>query len=88
MMDLSFWVSKNANFMPGKTAIRFEGLDITYSEFDRQICLYARTLKHSFGVTPGDRVAFLGVNTPSLLCTFFACARLGAIFSPLNWRLT
>ncbi len=88
MMDLSFWVSKNADFMPGKTAIRFEGQDITYSEFDRQIHLYARTLKHSFDVAPGDRVAFLGVNTPSLLCTFFACARLGAIFSPLNWRLT
>ena len=36
----------------------------------------------------GDRVAFLGLNQPSFFVTLFATARLGAIFVPLNFRLT
>ena len=32
-------------------------------------------------------VAWLGLNSPEMLATLFACARLGAIFMPLNWRL-
>ena len=36
----------------------------------------------------GDRVAWLGYNTPDMLVMLFALARLGAILVPLNWRLT
>src|SRR5690606_1393615 len=32
-------------------------------------------------------VAYLGQNHPQLLVLLFACARLGAIAVPLNWRL-
>jgi acyl-CoA synthetase (AMP-forming)/AMP-acid ligase II len=32
-------------------------------------------------------VAWLGYNSPELLALLFACARLGAMFMPLNWRL-
>jgi acyl-CoA synthetase (AMP-forming)/AMP-acid ligase II len=39
-------------------------------------------------IRPGDRVAYLGYNSPVVLELLFACARLGAIFVPLNWRLT
>jgi acyl-CoA synthetase (AMP-forming)/AMP-acid ligase II len=35
----------------------------------------------------GDRVAFLGQNHPSQIVLLFACARLGAVQVPLNWRL-
>ena len=40
------------------------------------------------GVTQGDRVAYLGLNHPVQLIALFAAARLGAIFVPLNFRLT
>jgi fatty-acyl-CoA synthase len=40
------------------------------------------------GVCHGDRVGFLGFNQPSFLETLFAAARLGAIFAPLNFRLS
>jgi fatty-acyl-CoA synthase len=39
------------------------------------------------GVGRGDRVAFLGQNHPSQVVLLFACARLGAVQVPLNWRL-
>ncbi|MDE0058644.1 MAG: AMP-binding protein [Defluviicoccus sp.] len=87
MSDLSSWVEKNAAFTPSKTAIRFEGEDIDYARFAETIRGHARALKGVHGVRPGDRVAFLGYNSPAMLALFFACARLGAMFAPLNWRL-
>ena len=87
MNDLSFWVERNAAFTPSKTAIRFEGEDIDYARFAGTIRAHARALKTVYGVERGDRVAFLGFNSPAMLALFFACARLGATFSPLNWRL-
>jgi fatty-acyl-CoA synthase len=38
-------------------------------------------------VGPGDRVSILAANDLAHLDLFFACARIGAIFAPLNWRL-
>ena len=87
MNDLSSWVEKNAAFTPSKTAIRFEGGDIGYARFAETIRGHARALRTVHGVERGDRVAFLGFNSPAMLALFFACARIGAMFSPLNWRL-
>ena len=87
MNDLSSWVEKNAAFAPSKAAIRFDGADIGYARFAETIRGHARALKTVHGVGRGDRVAFLGFNSPSMLALFFACARIGAMFSPLNWRL-
>ena len=87
MTDLSFWVEKNAAFAPEKTAIRFEGEETGYARFAETIRGCARALKAVHGVGRGDRVAFLGFNSPAMLALFFACARIGAMFSPLNWRL-
>ncbi len=42
----------------------------------------------ALGIKAGDRVAFLGLNQPMFLFAMFASARLGAIFVPLNFRLT
>lgn len=35
----------------------------------------------------GDRIAVLAQNHPAMLELLFACARIGAILVPLNWRL-
>lgn len=40
------------------------------------------------GVQPGAIVAWLGHNSWCELATLVACARLGAVLLPLNWRLT
>ena len=40
------------------------------------------------GVGPGDRVALLSANHPSMVITYLAVARIGAVLVPLNWRLT
>ncbi|GIR72418.1 MAG: hypothetical protein CM15mP74_36690 [Halieaceae bacterium] len=39
-------------------------------------------------VGPGDRVAYLGLNSSDVVEMFFATVRIGAVYVPLNFRLT
>jgi fatty-acyl-CoA synthase len=48
----------------------------------------AGLLHHRWGVKQGDRVSILAPNSVAYLDLFFGLARLGAVFVPLNWRLT
>lgn len=85
-MDISAWTAHWSNWTPEKTALRFEGGSISYGELERRVAAVAGWLL-ARGVSRGDRVAFLGYNGPELLELLFACARLGAIFVPLNARM-
>lgn len=87
-MTLASWVEKWALVCPDKVAIQYEGETIRYGEFHQKIRDTAAMLHDSLGVRHGDRVAFLGQNHPRIFYLLFACARIGAIFVPLNWRLT
>jgi fatty-acyl-CoA synthase len=85
-MDLSRIVQRWAELRPDHIAVHFLGEDITYSALWRRV--EAATLRlASLGVQKGDRVAYLGANHPELLAILFACARLGAMLVPLNFRL-
>ncbi|MEM7346007.1 MAG: long-chain-fatty-acid--CoA ligase, partial [Chloroflexota bacterium] len=81
------WISTHAKSMPEKIALRMGATIFSYADLAIQIEQNAAVLQNELGVTYGDRVAFLGYNSPEFLITFFACAKLGAIFVPLNWRL-
>ena len=86
-MDLSDLIARNAAFTPDKPAIIFEGASLSYAAFHARIEQAARALKAEFGVGRGDRVAILSLNRPDYLVLLYACARLGAMLVPLNWRL-
>src|SRR3954451_24734449 len=85
-MDLSDLIERNAAFAPGKPAIRFAGSTWTYADLAARIAAVARALK-SIDIGRGDRVALLSLNRPDYLSLLYACARLGAMLVPLNWRL-
>jgi fatty-acyl-CoA synthase len=53
----------------------------------QRIAAAARALKSQLGVGRGDRVAILAANHPDYLVLLYACARLGALMVPINWRL-
>src|SRR3954453_17241530 len=80
-------MDRNAAFAPDKTAIAFEGERLSYAAFAARIERTAATLKQEIGVGRGDRVAILCLNRPDYLVLLYACARLGAMLVPLNWRL-
>src|SRR4030081_2492631 len=86
-MDLSDLIARNAAFTPDKPAIIFEGEILSYAVLSARIGQTARALRGEFGVSRGDRVAILSLNRPDYLVLLYACARLGAMLVPLNWRL-
>ena len=86
-MDLSSLIERNAAFTPDKPAVIFEGEILSYAGFSARIEQTACALKAEFGVSRGDRVAILSLNRPDYLVLLYACARLGAMLVPLNWRL-
>src|SRR6202047_133680 len=86
-MDLSCFIERNAAFTPGKVALHFGARSLTYAAFAERIVAAARALKSVLGVGRGDRVAILSANHPDYLVLLYACARLGALLVPLNWRL-
>ena len=87
MKTLSSWLRKRAALSPRKTAIVYDGRDMDYAAFINLSARLAGGLTDKLKVKKGDRVAFLGENCPEMLLLLFACARLGAIFLPINWRL-
>jgi len=86
-LDLSDLIDRNAAFAPDKDAIRIGGSALTYSALAQRIAAAARALKSELGIGRGDRVAILSLNHPDHLVLLYACARLGAMLVPLNWRL-
>ncbi|MFG1710277.1 long-chain fatty acid--CoA ligase [Nonomuraea sp. M3C6] len=68
---------------PERVALTYRGRDYTYRELRER----SNRLASALDVGRGDRVAFLGVNQPSMVETFFAAGLRGAAFVPLNARL-
>jgi fatty-acyl-CoA synthase len=66
---------------PGST------LAYDFAKFWRRVQRVTAHLQSTWGVQSGDRVAWLGLNHELQLVTLVACARLGAVFLPLNFRL-
>jgi fatty-acyl-CoA synthase len=85
-MSLDAWIEEHAKRTPEHIAIRFPGRDLSYSDLARVVDRLAAALAHD-GIARGGCVAWLGHNSPEMLALFFAAARLGAMFMPLNWRL-
>ncbi|RMD92089.1 MAG: long-chain fatty acid--CoA ligase [Alphaproteobacteria bacterium] len=85
-MTIDRWIEAAAQARPDKPAILFEGAALSYGDLAREIGARAEALRRA-GVSRGDRVAWYGLNEPEVFVLLFACARLGAILVPLNWRL-
>ena len=66
---------------------RGSGQRFTYAELDKLADAWRDVLVRA-GIGRGDRVATLASNRAAQPALFFACARLGAVLVPLNWRLS
>jgi|CXWL01.1.fsa_nt_gi fatty-acyl-CoA synthase len=85
-MNAADWITASARRTPGKPALRFAQGAWSYADLAARRDEIAAALAAT-GVVRGHCVAWLGLNSPDMLATLFACARLGAVFMPLNWRL-
>jgi fatty-acyl-CoA synthase len=88
------WVAHHAKVSPKRAAWADvaagdqTGLAVNWSQANNRVGRFASMLRSEFGVKRSDRVAILSRNRVEYIELQFACARLGAIFVPLNWRLT
>ncbi|MGY8523839.1 class I adenylate-forming enzyme family protein [Paracidovorax citrulli] len=72
---------------PLRPALDFQHSTVGYGKLWSRIERVTAHLAGTWGVQQGDRVATLCFNHDLQLAMLFACARLGAIFVPLNYRL-
>ena len=88
-MDHADWIAHHARSRPRHVAIREAtgGREVSYAELDRRITRLSAGLASDYQVGPGDRVMVITKNCLETFELLFACARLGAIFVPVNWRL-
>ncbi len=79
----------HARYRPEKLAIRdlTHGGSWSYAAFDDTVARCAGMLL-ARGAIAGARVAALSKNRAELIILHLACSRIGAIFVPLNWRLS
>ena len=83
------WIAHFGRRTPDKPAVvdLASERSFTYAQFDARISRLAAHLRQ-LGIKRGDRVAVLALNTTDTLEVQFACGRIGAVFLPLNTRLT
>ena len=70
---------------PDKAAIVFEDKRYTFSQLTERVNRLANGLLE-LGVKKGDRVSLIQVNCNQCVETYFAVAKTGAIYLPLNFR--
>lgn len=85
-MWLTQLLERNRQCWPERTALVDERRSVTWSEFHDRTLQLARGLAE-LGIERGDRVAVLSKDRIEVLETYFALARLGALFVPLNHSL-
>jgi len=90
-MYIGDYLGRRALYSPDRTAIVDAGkepaLRLTYGELNERANRLASWLARSAGVGKGDRVAILARDGVEHLDAFFACGKLGALHTALNWRL-
>ena len=70
---------------PERDCIVFEGKRWTYAQINERVNQLVNVLT-KLGVEKGDRIGMLHVNCNQYIETYYASAKLGAIFVPLNFR--
>ena len=71
--------------VPDRTAMIFDGREFTYAQISQRVNRLANALAE-LGVTPGDRVATMQVNSHRSIELYFAAAQLDAVYVPINFR--
>ena len=90
-MYIGDYLGRREIYSPDKLAVIDAGKDpqlrLTYKEWNHRVNRLANWLKETVGVGYRDRVAILARDGVEHLDLFYACGKLGAIHTALNWRL-
>lgn len=84
-MNTPEFLTISSSICPERTAIVFEQQRYTFSQLNERVNRLANALSN-LGVKKGDFIAFLNVNCNQAIESYFAVAKLGAVYLPLNYR--
>jgi len=87
MMGLSSFIAFHARQHPGRCALKYRGEEISYGAFFDRIRRVGGWLAGR-GIGPDDVVAVLMKNSAAFLDIVFAVSHIGAVFLPINFRLS
>jgi fatty-acyl-CoA synthase len=86
MANLTEFLSFHARRTPGRTALAYNGAEISYAEMMARAHSGARWLAER-GIGKGDVVALLMKNSAAFFDLVFAVSHQGAVLLPINYRL-
>ncbi|MGB2695842.1 MAG: long-chain-fatty-acid--CoA ligase [Dehalococcoidia bacterium] len=84
-MNTAEFLTISSAVVPEREALVSGETRVTYMEMASRVSRLANALQ-SLGVSRGTAVAAMAVNSPQYVETYYACAKLGATFVPLNYR--
>lgn len=85
-INLGYWPLKHGQVYRDRPALKSDRYDLTHAQLNERANRLANGLR-ARGVGRGDRVATLLFNVCEQVEVVFACAKLGAIAVPMNFRL-
>ena len=85
-MNIGYFLDIASHRYPDKTALVSRGRRYTYTELHERVQRLMVAFE-GLGVRKGDRVATLLWNCSEMVECYLAAVRLGAVFTPLNYRL-
>lgn len=84
--ELASFLPEVSNRVPEKISMYWPDRIFTYSELELLVSKLASAIR-GFGLTKGDRVGALMLNSPEMVISWLACLRLGLVFVPYNSAL-
>lgn len=76
-------LEKQSHWRHDALAAWYEGTEYTYGDLNSRVNRLARALREA-GVEPGDSISVHAKNHVDVYTVFYACSKLGAIFSPIS----
>jgi fatty-acyl-CoA synthase len=82
-------LAKQADLRPDKIALVDPNTnrEFTYAQFNERASRFAEFMRSEWNIQPAERVSILTPNSTDYFEVLYACAKIGAILVPLNWRL-
>ena len=84
-MNTAEFLDISAAVVPDRAALITGGAAKSYLEVQAEVMRMANALQ-GLGVAKGDHVGVMAVNSSEYITIYYACAKLGATFVPLNYR--
>ena len=79
-------IREQAQQRPDQVGLKFEGAEFTYAQMNARANKAAQAML-DMDIRPGDRIGWLARNVATFWDAFFGAAKIGAVMTPINWRL-